>query len=187
MPVILGLSGSLRQGSYNAALLRAAAAAAVPRGCTLDIRSIRDVPLYDADLQSRAFPASVAALKDALAVADGLLLASPEYNHSVPGVLKNAIDWMSRPSSDIGRVFAGKPVAIMGATTGAFGTVLAQSAWLPVLRALRMRIWTDKRLVISRAASVFDEGGGIVDEGIRQQLNGFVAGFVEFVASGVRA
>src|SRR5216683_7475771 len=136
---ILGIAGSLRQGSYNAALLRAAAAAA-PASCTVDIASIRGIPLYDGDVEAATgVPDVVETLKDRVAAADGLLLVTPEYNNSIPGVFKNAIDWLSRPPVDILRVFGGKPVAIIGASPGGFGTILSQEAWLPVLRTLGTR------------------------------------------------
>ena len=130
MTRILGLSGSLRAGSLNTALLRAARDL-MPGGSTLGIGSIAGIPLYDGDLEARAgIPAAVAALKDAIADADGLLVATPEYNNSIPGVLKNAVDWLSRPAADIARVFGGRPVALIGASPGGFGTILGQDAWL---------------------------------------------------------
>src|SRR5712691_8094834 len=101
---ILGIAGSLRQNSFNAALLRAAAAAA-PAGCTVDIASIRGIPLYDSDVEAATgVPAVVETLKERVAAADGLLLVTPEYNNSIPGVFKNVIDWLSRPPQDIPRV-----------------------------------------------------------------------------------
>jgi chromate reductase, NAD(P)H dehydrogenase (quinone) len=177
---VVGISGSLRKGSYNSALLRAAASL-MPSGSTLRIESIAGVPLYDADVESAGVPEPVARLKDAIAAADGLLLLSPEYNNSLPGVAKNAIDWLSRPPADIARVFRGKPVAIAGASTGAFGTILGQSAWLPVFRVLGARIWTGPRLVVPRAASVLDASGAITDSATREALVKFVEGFVAFV------
>jgi len=136
MTRIIGISGSLRARSLNAALLRAAAGFP-PAGVTIEIESIKGIPLYDGDLEaSSGIPAVVTALKDRIAAADGLLLVTPEYNNSMPGVFKNAIDWLSRPDTDIRRVFGGKPIGIMGASPGRFGTLLSQSAWLPVLRTL---------------------------------------------------
>lgn len=130
MARIVGLAGSLRRDSFNAALLRQAAAAATP-GSRIDIHAIQGVPLYDGDLEAgQGIPEAVARLKEAVAQADGLLLATPEYNNGIPGVFKNVIDWMSRPSRDIPRVFGGKPVALIGASPGPFGTLLSQSAWL---------------------------------------------------------
>jgi len=132
---VLGISGSLRRGSYNSALLRAAQRL-MPEDATLEMASIRGIPLYDGDVETQGTPAAVSQLKQAIVAADGVLLATPEYNNSLPGVLKNAIDWLSRPSSDIKRVFGGKPFAMMGASAGGFGTILSQTAWLPVLRTL---------------------------------------------------
>src|SRR5829696_6506224 len=155
---LIGLSGSLRQGSFNTALLRAARGL-MPDGAELDIRTIREIPLYDADVEAaQGIPPSVAALKDAIAAADGLVLVTPEYNTSIAGVLKNAIDWLSRPPADIKRVFGGKPVALLGALPGGFGTILSQNAWLPVLRTLGADLWFGGRMMVSRASAVFDEG-----------------------------
>src|SRR3546814_13980033 len=121
MASIVGLPGSLRRGSFNAALLRAATQL-VPDGSRIDVHSLHGVPLYDADVESaEGIPPAVAALKDAVATADGLLMVTPEYNNSLPGVFKNAIDWMTRPAADIARVFGGKPVAVIGASPGGFG------------------------------------------------------------------
>lgn len=119
---LVGLSGSLRRGSTNTALLRAAAEL-VPEGAELEILSIRDVPLYDGDLQAEGMPDAVARLQKAIAEADGVLIASPEYNYSVPGVLKNAIDWLSRTSP---QPFARKPIGIMGTSPGRLGTARMQ-------------------------------------------------------------
>lgn len=177
---LIGLSGSLRKASLNTALLKAAQAQ-TPRTATLSIHSIRDIPLYDGDLEtSEGVPAVVAALKDAIAAADGLLLATPEYNHSVPGVLKNAIDWLSRPPGDIGRVFAGKPVAIMGASPGRFGTVLAQNAWLPILRTLGAQHWTGRALLVAQARKLFDDDGKLVDDDTQKRIAAFMQGFTDF-------
>jgi chromate reductase, NAD(P)H dehydrogenase (quinone) len=95
--------------------------------------------------------------------------------------LKNAIDWISRPASDIKGIFGGKPVALMGASLGGFGTILSQNAWLPVLRTLGTKPWFGGRLLVSRAATVFDEHGKLIDENVRKQLEQFLRGFVEFV------
>jgi NAD(P)H-dependent FMN reductase len=121
-------------------------------------------------------------LKEKIAAADGLLLATPEYNHSIPGVLKNAIDWISRPVSDIARVFGGRPVGIIGATTGPGATILAQAAWLPVLRALGMLPYFGPRIAVTHAAKVFDEHGQLLDSAVRGLLEKYIAGFAEFSA-----
>lgn len=181
MTRIVGIAGSLRKGSLNAALLRAAAELA-PEGTEVEIASIAGIPLYDGDLESeRGVPDVVTRLKDRIADADGLLLVTPEYNSSLPGVLKNAVDWLSRPSNDIPRVFGGRPVAITGATPGMGGTRLAQSAWLPVLRTLGARAWFGRQLYVAWAAQAFDAEGRLVDEKIRKLVTDFMAGFAEFL------
>lgn len=178
MAHLVGFSGSLRKESYNSALLRAAAGM-LPAGSRMDVASIADFPLYNGDDEAASgVPASVTRLKDAIAAADGLLIATPEYNNSIPGVAKNAIDWLSRPPPDIPRVFGGKCVALIGASPGGFGTILSQNAWLPVLRTLGAELWTGGRLMVSRAGQVFDASGAIVDPKIEDALRAFVAGFV---------
>ena len=181
MTTILGITGSLRQGSFNSALLRACVSV-LPEGVTLDIRTLHDIPLYNGDVESRdGVPASAAALKDAVAAAHGVILATPEYNNGIPGVFKNAIDWMSRPPSDIPRIFHGKVVGLMGASPGPFGTELAQAAWLPVLHTLGTRPWFGKRLRISGADKLFDAQGALQDAKVREQLQQYLHGFVDFV------
>ncbi len=182
MTALIGLSGSLRRGSFNTALLKAAAGA-MPDGVTLTIGSIRGIPLYDGDLEAEGIPQPVAALKEAIAAADGLLLVTPEYNNSIPGVFKNAIDWLSRPSADIPRVFSKKPVALMGASPGGFGTILSQNAWLPVLRTLGTELWSEGRLLVSRANTVLGKDGSISDPKVEEQLRSFLQGFAAFVRS----
>lgn len=172
---ILGLSGSLRRASINTGLLRAAAEL-TPQGATLQIGSIRDVPLYDGDLeQSEGLPPSVQTLHAQLQAADGVLLVTPEYNNGIPGVFKNVIDWMSR--GDGLAQFKGKPVALIGASPGGFGTTQAQTHWLPVLRTLNTRPWWQGRLMVSRAGGLFDADGNLTDDKTRQQLADYIAGF----------
>jgi chromate reductase, NAD(P)H dehydrogenase (quinone) len=180
MAVIIGLAGSLRRGSFNAMLLRAAAES-VPDGSTVEIASIRGIPLYDADVEAEAFPEPVRALKEKIVAADALLLVTPEYNNSISGVMKNAVDWLSRPPADVSRVFGGRPIALMGATPGLGATSLAQAAWLPVLRTLGTAPWFGGRLMVANAAKVFDADGKLVDEAIRGRLLSFVKGFVAYV------
>lgn len=179
---LVGIAGSLRKGSYNAALLRAAAELA-PAGTTVEIATIAGIPLYDGDLErEHGIPEAVARLKHQVAGAHGLLVATPEYNNSLPGVLKNAIDWLSRPPADVPRVFGDKPVALMGATPGPGGTRMSQLAWLPVLRTLGTRAWFGKQLYVAKAGDVFDAEGKLVDEELRKRLAAFVAGFAAFAA-----
>lgn len=178
---IIGLSGALRHGSFNTALLRAARDLA-PDDLKVEIASLRDVPLYDGDLEAeRGVPPAVQALKDQIASADGLLLATPEYNASLPGVFKNTIDWLSRPPADIPRVFGDRPVALMGATPGPGGTILAQAAWLQVLRTLGTRPWCGPRMMVSRADTVFDGEGRLTDEALRKRVRAFLEGFSRFI------
>src|SRR4051812_29117296 len=118
MARLVGISGSLRQGAFNTGLLRAAATV-LPEGSQLDVRTLHGVPLYNADDETTTgIPVAVQALKEAVASADGVLLVTPEYNNSIPGVFKNGIDWMSRPAADAKRVFGGRPFAVIGASPG---------------------------------------------------------------------
>lgn len=184
MTHLVGIAGSLRSGSFNRSLLVAAARLA-PEGVSLEIASIDGIPLYDADLErDTGIPTAVKRLQDRIADADGLILATPEYNSSLPGVLKNAIDWLSRPPDQIARVFRGRPVAVIGATPGGLGTVLSQTAWLPVLKALGTRQWAGGRLSVSRAADSFGDGGRLDDDGLEARIRDFMEGFAEFVAAG---
>ena len=184
MITVIGLSGSVRKGSLNSAVLRAAAAL-MPAESELIIESIAGIPLYNGDEEAaQGVPQSVSRLKDVIAAADGLLLVTPEYNNSIPGVAKNAFDWLSRPPADIARVFRGKPVAIAGASPGGFGTILAQNAWLPVFRTLGADFWAGGRLMVSRAESLVDATGEISDAATRNTISKFMSGFVDYVRVG---
>lgn len=181
MKKILGISGSLRQQSYNTALLRAAQAQMGP-DAELELVTLHGIPLYDGDVETRdGIPQAVSDLKVKIIGSDGLLLATPEYNNGIPGVFKNAIDWLSRPPADIPQVFGNRPVAVIGASIGGFGTILAQQAWLPVLRTLGARQWSGGRLMVSRAGKVFDENGALIDDAVRKQLGEFMQGFAGFI------
>lgn len=183
MRTIVAISGSLREGSFNTALLRAAVALA-PEGVRVETCSIRGIPLYDGDEEAaHGIPAPVEALKDRIAQADALLLATPEYNQSIPGVFKNAIDWLSRPPKDIARVFGGKKVGLIGATPGPVGTRLAQTAWLPVFRALGMNPYFGSQLFVGEASKVFVDGE-LVDETTKERLTKFLSGFARFIDGG---
>lgn len=180
---LIGISGSLRRGSFNTALLRAASEL-VPSGADLVTETLHGVPLYDGDVETaHGLPERVRELKEAIAAANGLLLVTPEYNNSIPGVFKNAIDWLSRPPGDIPRIFGDKPVAVIGASPGGFGTILSQNAWLPVLRTLGTRPWFGGRLLVSRAGALFDEAGRIVNDATKEQLRNFIEGYAAFVRS----
>ncbi len=179
MTSIVGISGSLRGKSYNSALLRAAVQL-MPSSATLETASIKGIPLYDGDVEEReGLPQEVKALQERIVAANGLLLVTPEYNNSIPGVFKNAIDWLSR--GDNKRVFVNRPVAVIGASPGGFGTILSQQAWLQVLRTLQTRPWFEGRLQVSRAGQVFNDAGELTDDKIREQLKVFLQGFSEFV------
>ncbi|MGD2031893.1 MAG: NADPH-dependent FMN reductase [Gammaproteobacteria bacterium] len=183
MTELVGIAGSLRAGSFNRSLLEAAARLA-PQGVSLRIASIDEVPLYNADVErDSGVPASVRRLQDRIAAADGLILASPEYNSSIPGVLKNVMDWLSRPPDQIGRVFRDRPVAVIGATPGGLGTVLSQTAWLPVLKALGTRQWSGDRLSVSRAGELVDADGRIKDARLEDRIKDFMRGFAAFAAA----
>lgn len=156
----------------------------MPAGTVLEIAAIDQIPLYNYDVEaSTGLPASVAALKEKIAGGDALLLSTPEYNNSIPGVLKNTIDWLSRPPADVPRVLGGRLVAIMGTSPGNYGTVLSQTALLPVMRTLRMQPWFGGRLAVAHAGTVFDEAGVLKDDKVRAQLRDFVQGFVQFVSA----
>lgn len=177
MTRILGMSGSLRAGSLNTALLHAAAGLA-PAGMELEVVTLHGIPLYDGDLEAgQGIPPAVEALKARILAADALLLATPEYNNGIPGVFKNAIDWLSRPAAGIPALFGGRPVALIGASPGGFGTILAQDAWLPVLRTLGCDLWAGGRVLVSRAGQAFDADGRLQDARTRAQIEAFLAGF----------
>ena len=182
MTRILGISGSLRAGSFNTALLRAAEKSA-GEGIAFETATLHGIPLYDGDVETASgVPDTVSALKERIVGSDGVLLVTPEYNNGVPGVFKNAIDWLSRPAGDIPRVFGGKPFALIGASPGGFGTILSQNHWLPVLKTLGVDLWAGSRLYVSRAAQAFDANGELVDDKVSAQLAEFVKGFAEFAA-----
>jgi NAD(P)H-dependent FMN reductase len=152
----------------------------MPAGSELRIESIAGIPLYDGDAEDEhGIPPAVTHLKDAIAAADGLLLVTPEYNNAMPGVAKNAMDWLTRPPEDSARVFRGRPVALTGASPGRFGTVLSQNSWLPVFRTLGADLWTG-RLMVSGAEKVFDAKGEMVDAAMRELTRKFVEGFVAY-------
>lgn len=186
MATILAIAGSVRAKSFNQMLLRAAVELA-PAGTTVEVASIEDIPLYNGDLETASgSPAAVEALKERIAKAQGVLLVTPEYNNSLPGVFKNAIDWTSRPPADLPRIYGGKPIGVIGATPGPGGTGMAQAAWLPVLRTLGTLPFFGARLQVAQAGKVFDEHGALTDPTVRAQLEKYMAGFAAFVARQAR-
>jgi len=178
---ILGIHGSLRKGSYNQALLEAARGL-LPDEVELEVAGLHGIPLYDADVDAQGQPEPVLALKEKVLRADALLIATPEYNASLPGVLKNGIDWLSRPPADIPRLFGDRTVGLIGASTGLRATQLAQAAWLPVFRVLGLVLWTGGQFNMASAHQKFDATGRLIDEDSRARLQKFLSGFVAFAA-----
>ena len=186
MVQIVAISGSLRKNSFNTNLLRAAAQVA-PSRVKLDIYTLQGIPLYDGDLEAASgIPESVQKLKDAIASADGLLISAPEYNNSMSGVLKNGIDWFSRPAEDIPRVWLGKPVGVVGASPGGFGTILAQNSLLPVLKFLGTDPWFAQKMMVSKAHTLFDASGQLIDQATGDRLKTYMDGFTAFVESSTK-
>jgi len=174
---ILVIIGSLRQGSLNRRLAEAAAQNA-PEGVTIDAVGIDGFPLYNSDLEI-AYPQFAIDFKARVGNADGVIIVTPEYNYSIPGVLKNALDWLSRPPAT--QPFNGKPVGIMGASSGVFGTVRAQSHLRQVLQFLNARVMAKPELLVGQAQSKFDEGGALIDEGVKGQLAKYMQAFAVWV------
>ncbi len=168
MPKVLALCGSLRAGSLNRRLLHAAIAL-LPPGVEAEVADWRDLPLYDEDLEAQGMPAPVAALRAQAMAAQGVLIATPEYNWSIPGGLKNAIDWLSR-KPDGTQPFAGKPVALMGATPGPGGTVNAQAHLRQVFYLLGATVLPPPGVFVQAAGSRFDDAGAITDEPTRKAV-----------------
>jgi chromate reductase len=156
---VLGFAGSLRRASYNRGLLRAARNLA-PKGMEIDVFGLEDIPLYDEDAHERGFPESVALFRERIRSADALLIVTPEYNYSVPGVLKNAIDWVSRPPE---QPFEDKPIAIMGASTGMFGTTRAQHHLRQIFVLLDARVLCRPEVTLPMAKEKFNADGELVD------------------------
>lgn len=171
------VSGSLRKSSLNSALMRAACDLFPGRLVPLSIEAF---PLYNQDLEQEHFPEAVSEVQARLAHAQGLIVVSPEYNRSVAGVMKNAIDWISRGAGGHERVLSGKAVALAGASPGRFGTLAAQSAWLPVFSNLGAVCWGRSPLLVGEAQGSFDGQGRLVDDALRARLNDWIEGFLQF-------
>jgi chromate reductase len=175
--LIAGVAGSLRRGSFNRGLLRAAVEAA-PEGMAIETLEIRDLPLYDADLDVDGGPEPVRLFKAGIQAADGLFIATPEYNYSLPGVLKNALDWASRAPE---RALTDKPVAIVGASPGRWGTVRSQLALRQMLMFPSCRVLPAPMLAIPEARGHFDEDGNLTDSATRTQLVGVLEAFATWI------
>jgi chromate reductase len=174
---VLGIAGSLRRGSFNAAALRAAQELA-PAGMTIDIFDIAAIPLYNEDVKAQGFPPVVADLRARIKAADGLLLATPEYNYSTSGVLKNAIDWASRPPE---QPFDGKPIALMGASGGALGTARAQYHLRQMFIFLNAHILNRPEVMIAAAPSKFDAAGKLTDQATRDFVGTMLTAFKAWI------
>ena len=179
---VLAIPGSLRRRSLNRQLLRAAAECAPP---DLEVELYDDlptIPLFDEDLEQATDggPPAVQQLRGRVAAADGLLIATPEYNQSIPGVLKNAIDWLSRPAPN--EVLADKPVAVIGASSGRWGTRLAQSTLRHALVATEALVLPKPMLFLRDATTLFDESGGLIHQPTRRQLEAVMASFSSWIA-----
>jgi chromate reductase, NAD(P)H dehydrogenase (quinone) len=177
---VLGIAGSLRKASFNRRLLNAAVELA-PEALSIDVFDLSGIPLYNGDLDTDALrPSPVVRLKEAIRQADGVLFVTPEYNHSVPGVLQNAIDWASRPGGK--SVLAGKPVALMGASTGAVGTARAQQQLKLVLLSTLAHVMPHPGVVVAQAAARFDGQGRLTDEPTRTFVAKFLKDFEHWIS-----
>ena len=174
MVQVLGIAGSLRRGSYNRALL-AAAQELAPAGMTIEIADLASVPLYNGDVEAEGDPEGVANLKQAIRAADGLLFATPEYNHGVPAVMKNAVDWASRPPRQ--SPLDGKPVAIIGASPGLTGTARGQSQLRQAFEFTNSFAMPQPELLVFKAHEKFDSQGRLQDEATRAHLAKFLIAF----------
>jgi chromate reductase, NAD(P)H dehydrogenase (quinone) len=175
---VVGVAGSLRRGSFNRALLRAARELA-PESLEIEIAEIGDVPLYNADVEEAGVPEPVERLRALVRGADALLIATPEYNHGVPGVLKNTIDWLSRPPRE--SCLEGKPTALMGATPGAWGTVRAQGQLRQAFVFTNTPAMLNPEVLVARARDKFDEQGRLTDEVTREFVALFLERFAEWI------
>lgn len=174
---ILGIAGSLRRGSFNAALLRLVPELAPP-GMTVESFDIAPIPLYNEDVRQQGFPAPVEDLRARIKAADGLLIVSPEYNYSIPGVLKNAIDWASRPPE---QPFDGKPIGIMGASAGALGGGRAQYHLRQCFVFLNGLVMNRPEVMIPAAHTKFDADGKLPDQATRDFITAHLAAFKAWV------
>jgi len=176
---ILGVAGSLRRASLNRALLRAATELA-PEGVVVETFDLGDVPLYDGDVEAAGDPDGVTAFKAAIRAADGVLFACPEYNHGVPGVMKNAVDWASRPPA--GAALSGKPVGIIGASPGQTGSARGQSQLRQAFEFTNSYCMPQPEILVFRAHEKFDAEGRLTDENTRKYLARYMAALAAWIA-----
>jgi len=187
-PTILAIPGSIREGSYNRLLLKAATESAPPGTVIRIYDDLKDIPLFSEDLERETKgtgPDVIVRFRRDVAAASGLLISTPEYNQGIPGVLKNAIDWLSRPGPE--EVLAGKPVAVVGVSAGRWGTRLAQAAVRQTLYATESVVLPAPALYVREAERVFDPKGQLVDAAVRKQLQAVLAAFknwIELIATG---
>lgn len=174
---ILGFAGSLRKGSYNRAALRAAEEL-LPEGVSLETFDLSPIPLYNGDVEDAGIPEPVKRFKERIAAADALLIVTPEYNYSLPGVLKNAIDWASRPIGQ--NSLSGKPLGMMGASIGLNGTVRAQLHLRQVAVFTNMYPINKPEVFIRQAANKFDEQGYLTDDDLRAQIRALLESLAEW-------
>ena len=175
---VVGFAGSLRRGSYNRALLRAATELAPPT-LHIVIHELDGIPLYNGDIEATGVPPSVVQLRDAIRQADGLLIATPEYNHGVPGVLKNTIDWLSRPPRN--SALNGKVAALMGASPGMTGTARAQSQLRQTFVFTNTHALLQPEVLVARAHEKFDSDGHLVDQATRDFVAVFLQQFMDLI------
>ncbi|HEX8901836.1 NAD(P)H-dependent oxidoreductase [Vitreimonas sp.] len=175
---VLGFAGSLRQASYNRALIRAAQKLA-PSGMSFEIVDLDDIPLYNGDVEAQGDPPGVTAFKQAIAAADGILIATPEYNHGVPGVMKNAIDWASRPPR--GAPLGGKPVGLIGASPGMTGSARGQSQLRQAFEFTNSYCMPQPEILVYRAHEKFDDAGQLTDETTAKYLAAYLVAFHAWV------
>jgi len=175
---VVGIAGSLRRSSYNRALL-CAAQQLTPPSLVIEIELLDDVPMFNADLDGADTPEPVARLRRAVREADGLLLVTPEYNHGVPGVMKNAIDWLSQPLAQ--SALDGKPTAIMGASTGMAGTARGQSQLRQSFVLTNTPAMLRPEVLVGRAQDKFDPSGRLIDEPTRRFLRAFLEQFAGWI------
>jgi chromate reductase len=176
--VILGIAGSLRTGSYNRSLLRAAQAL-TPSGLSLTTFDLIDVPLYNGDVEARGDPSAVGELKQAIREADGVLMVTPEYNHGVPAVMKNAVDWASRPPRNA--PLSRKAVGIVGASPGMTGSARGQSQLRQAFEFTNSFCMPQPELLVFKAHEKFDERGELIDPATAQYLARYLAAFAFWV------